>query len=1044
MDKTDCIFEQQHAFLLTPSRILESASAKEQSLELAVGIPHVDATETGTKKEAEISFQGTNASIRPLSTTEALEGAGDSKAVLQFDEEIEARNAQGRDLEEKEIIIEIVFGAGISNSKLSRKVFEFDLLQELCYCQFINAEVHKMRVLTLQRIPGSVTARLLLRPAASALFENNLELVEEFQSQMSDRGSFLRAGKYGSQITSLRVLTAIESQKILLQTFGAEPWSQTLKDPSASKPIPQRTQRAIERLHMIQEGSDHLISVRDGGQRIDMPGLSSEVQEENTTKEEVFGIRQMLEDKHQPQLNDGEQQSGPWMEIVKKSRLESSRDCAALLLQRCMRGMMDRIFFRKFKKSLIQHEPEHQNQEHRKWDGIIQNTERKRRNKGHMVSSPKVEVDGYLSLATKQRLEERGEVLDRSDVSRRSKQMRKIAHSASIDILSPGQGFCWHLGQVSQIKWKMSGNVRIQHVGLYLYFNGEPIHTIVKAVPNLGKYIYTLPEIFYPSEELYQILVIAEAPKLPNCHSFSEPFTIAPQKEGHLLKLSPVTPMIQITFPCRPAWCWSTGTVNTISWKSSGVVQNVQIDMMRHGEFSFRIVDNLMNCGAFPFNLPPNVPTGEGYQIRVRSVVLKKACGVSAHFSIVDRQVAQAVPKRFSVDKQTKMQHVESDNRSLLAPLQPATALRRIWSLTDSCLGPIDQDNLQMPATKAVSARAMPHSGGWSPSRARLQTPENVSTLGSQNVKSVSDSLLHGDTIELSIDDLPHGGGAGRCAQRKRQDRVLIPNGNLGKSMNFALDLSRSIGYSEQTGHHARDADDDQQSEIQGYKKMDNDRLTLERSGESDFDSVSFRLRTMYSVKEHGSGVWLKPEFERLTGRSMMALKSRGGNTQNMARVFAGSPHLADVNHPWTSPTPLSGAHKRSDQRRIPKTGKGLQRRELDKPQVLMKPFFAESRKQSTADRHKILTTAEEFLQNRDKIFAEQLAVIKQEDDSSAGLLDVTSDSAGCFPPALVEVLHPSNSVGRLNMSVSGVMLPAVDNLTSARYPHAVRGVTDE
>ena len=349
-----------------------------------------------------------------------------------------------------------------------------------------------------------------------------------------------------------------------------------------------------------------------------------------------------------------------------------------------------------------------------------------------------------------------------------------------------------------------------------------------------------------------------------------------------------------------------------------------------------------------------------------------------------------------------------------------------------------------MPATKAVSARAMPHSGGWSPSRARLQTPENVSTLGSQNVKSVSDSLLHGDTIELSIDDLPHGGGAGRCAQRKRQDRVLIPNGNLGKSMNFALDLSRSIGYSEQTGHHARDADDDQQSEIQGYKKMDNDRLTLERSGESDFDSVSFRLRTMYSVKEHGSGVWLKPEFERLTGRSMMALKSRGGNTQNMARVFAGSPHLADVNHPWTSPTPLSGAHKRSDQRRIPKTGKGLQRRELDKPQVLMKPFFAESRKQSTADRHKILTTAEEFLQNRDKIFAEQLAVIKQEDDSSAGLLDVTSDSAGCFPPALVEVLHPSNSVGRLNMSVSGVMLPAVDNLTSARYPHAVRGVTDE
>jgi hypothetical protein len=37
-------------------------------------------------------------------------------------------------------------------------------------------------------------------------------------------------------------------------------------------------------------------------------------------------------------------------------------------------------------------------------------------------------------------------------------------------------------------------------VGLYLYRDGEPVHTIVKAVRNLGKYIFTFPEVPAPSD----------------------------------------------------------------------------------------------------------------------------------------------------------------------------------------------------------------------------------------------------------------------------------------------------------------------------------------------------------------------------------------------------------------------------------------------------------------------------------------------------------------------------------------------------------------
>lgn len=101
-----------------------------------------------------------------------------------------------------------------------------------------------------------------------------------------------------------------------------------------------------------------------------------------------------------------------------------------------------------------------------------------------------------------------------------------------------------------------------------------------------------------------------------------------------------------MTFPVRDGWSWPTGSSYVLSWKSSGVVQNVQIDCMRHGVFAFRIALGLLNCGAFPFTMPMDAPTGEGFQIRVRSVALKKACGMSASFSIIERIVAQAVPRR--------------------------------------------------------------------------------------------------------------------------------------------------------------------------------------------------------------------------------------------------------------------------------------------------------------------------------------------------------------------------------------------------------------
>ena len=138
------------------------------------------------------------------------------------------------------------------------------------------------------------------------------------------------------------------------------------------------------------------------------------------------------------------------------------------------------------------------------------------------ASIPNMQVDGYMSRASMNRIQERGgEPLERSEVVRKGKKILGTKKWAGIEVTSPDHESIYYRGKVSQIKWKATGNIPIERVGLYLYLNGEPIHTIVKSVPNVGKYIFTLPEIFQQAEEAYQILVIAEDSKQPDCHGFS-------------------------------------------------------------------------------------------------------------------------------------------------------------------------------------------------------------------------------------------------------------------------------------------------------------------------------------------------------------------------------------------------------------------------------------------------------------------------------------------------------------------------------------------
>ncbi len=163
---------------------------------------------------------------------------------------------------------------------------------------------------------------------------------------------------------------------------------------------------------------------------------------------------------------------------------EHTPDTAAVLLQRVVRGMADRKLYRKIRGMLDKKYAAEQK---------LRKATTSKKNKKVCISET-VEVDGYLSQATRQRIQERGEPVERSEMMAKFMKI-KTRSWAAFKMLKPNaQDSVWHAGEMRSVKWTTEGTMKINKVGLYLYRDGEPMMAMIKCVGNLGKYIFNMPE----------------------------------------------------------------------------------------------------------------------------------------------------------------------------------------------------------------------------------------------------------------------------------------------------------------------------------------------------------------------------------------------------------------------------------------------------------------------------------------------------------------------------------------------------------------------
>lgn len=166
-----------------------------------------------------------------------------------------------------------------------------------------------------------------------------------------------------------------------------------------------------------------------------------------------------------------------------------------------------------------------------------------------------------------------------------------IAQPSSITLTSPNGGELWESGTYHDITWTTTGtfdNVLIQ----CSLDNGVSWRTIAEATANDGLYSWLLPEIVSQT----CIIKVSESDGSP-WDTSDGVFTITP------------TPTITIKTPNKPL-TWTVGTTQRITWKSTGVINVVQIYYSTDNGVTWGLVANSTdNSGFYDWTIPAVLST---------------------------------------------------------------------------------------------------------------------------------------------------------------------------------------------------------------------------------------------------------------------------------------------------------------------------------------------------------------------------------------------------------------------------------------------------
>ncbi len=209
------------------------------------------------------------------------------------------------------------------------------------------------------------------------------------------------------------------------------------------------------------------------------------------------------------------------------------------------------------------------------------------------------------------------------------------SQSATITVVSPGTGDTWAGGSQQTISWNYAGDAGSE-VTITLFKGGNSVTHIASKTAagsnGSGSYTWTIPATLAEGSD-YQIKIITPEFSNAACSGY---FTIG---SGGSTETGN---SISITSPARGE-VFAQGSANIISWSYTGADLGPTVDISLFRVSSQGISRYNIKSGAaigsggngtYAWNIPAEIPAGQGYKIMVWSVSQRRTYAISNAFTI--------------------------------------------------------------------------------------------------------------------------------------------------------------------------------------------------------------------------------------------------------------------------------------------------------------------------------------------------------------------------------------------------------------------------
>ena len=174
----------------------------------------------------------------------------------------------------------------------------------------------------------------------------------------------------------------------------------------------------------------------------------------------------------------------------------------------------------------------------------------------------------------------------------------------TLTVTAPNGGETWYKGTNYTITWNslnVTGNIQID-----LYKGGTNVLQLAAGASNTGSYTFNPPTSLTDGSD-YKIGISAMSGSVSD---FSN---------NYFSIISQPTPTLTVTAP-NGGETWYKGTNYTITWNSSNVTGNIQIDLYKGGTNVLQLAAGASNTGSYTFNPPTSLTDGSDYRIGISAM----------------------------------------------------------------------------------------------------------------------------------------------------------------------------------------------------------------------------------------------------------------------------------------------------------------------------------------------------------------------------------------------------------------------------------------